>query len=103
MDRILLGSLLGVLAGGIAVAMMLPMTFPDRRSALLGAFCNRFLIGFVVGISALPLPALAGGALIGFLVSLPDAIITKAYAPILILGTVFGALIGIAVKTWGVA
>lgn len=102
MNHLLLGSLLGVLAGALAVAMMIPMKFPDRRAALLGAFCNRFLIGFVVGISTLPLPALAGGALIGFLVSLPDAIITRAYAPILILGTVFGALIALAVATWGV-
>ena len=54
MDKILLGSLFGVVAGDIAVAMMLPMKFPDRRAALLGAFCNRFLIGFVVGISVLP-------------------------------------------------
>jgi hypothetical protein len=101
MDKLLLGSLLGVLAGGIAVALMIPMRFPDRRAALLGAFCNRFLIGFVVGAAVLPLSPLAGGALIGFLVSLPDAIITKAYAPILILGTVFGGLIGLAVKAWG--
>jgi len=101
MNRILLGSLLGMLAGGIAVAMMIPMTFPDRRAAFLGAFLNRSLIGFVIGISTLPLPAYAGGALIGLLVSLPDAVITKAYAPILILGTVFGALIGLAVGAWG--
>jgi hypothetical protein len=101
MDKLWLGSLLGVVAGGIAVAMMLPMKFPDRRAALLGAFCNRFLIGFVVGISVLPLPPLAAGALIGFLVSLPEAIITKAYAPILILGTVFGGLIALAVAAWG--
>ncbi|HEX4964403.1 MAG TPA: hypothetical protein VF173_26535 [Thermoanaerobaculia bacterium] len=33
-----------------------------------------------------------------FLVSLPDAIITKAYASILILGTVCGASIGLAVR-----
>jgi hypothetical protein len=102
MDRILLGSLLGMLAGGIAVAMMVPMKFPDRRAAFLGAFLNRSLIGFVIGISTLQLPSYAGGALIGLLVSLPDAVITKAYAPILILGTVFGALIGLAVGVWGV-
>jgi hypothetical protein len=102
MDRLLLGSLLGVVAGGIAVAMMAPMPFPDRRAAFLGAFFNRFFIGFVVGASHLPMPAAACGALIGFLGSLPDAIITKAYAPILILGVVFGALIGWAVGVWGV-
>lgn len=102
MDKLWLGSLLGVAAGAIAVAMMLPMKFPDRRAALLGAFCNRFLIGFFIGASRLPLPVVAGGALIGFLVSLPDAIITKAYAPILVLGTIFGALIGWAVAAWGI-
>jgi hypothetical protein len=101
MDRILLGSLLGLLAGAITVAMMWPMQLPDRRAALLGAFCNRFVIGFVIGISALPLPSAARGALIGLLVSLPDAIITKTYAPILILGTLFGALIGVGVGAWG--
>jgi hypothetical protein len=102
MNRILLGSLLGMAAGGIAVLLMLPLKFPDRRAAFLGAFANRFVVGFVIGISVLPLPAWAGGALIGFLVSLPDAIITKAYAPILILGTVFGALIGLGVAAWGI-
>jgi hypothetical protein len=102
MEKLWLGALLGVAAGGIAVATMIPMKFPDRRAAFLGAFCSRFLIGFFIGSSSLPLPPVAGGALIGFLVSLPDAIITKAYAPILVMGTVFGALIGWAVGTWGV-
>jgi hypothetical protein len=102
MNKILLGSLLGMAAGGIAVLLMLPLKFPDRRAAFLGAFFNRFVVGFVIGISVLPLPAWAGGALIGFLVSLPDAIITKAYAPILVLGIVFGALIGLGVAAWGI-
>ena len=31
---------------------------------------------------------------VGILTSVPDAIITKAYAPILITGTVFGAIAG---------
>jgi hypothetical protein len=101
MEKLWLGALLGAAAGGIAVAMMIPMKFPDRRAALLGAFCNRFLIGFFIGTSSLPLPPIAAGALVGFLVSLPDAIITKAYVPILVLGTIFGALIGWAVSAWG--
>jgi hypothetical protein len=35
------------------------------------------------------------------LLSLPDAIITKAYAPILILGAVGGVVIGLIVGKWG--
>jgi len=35
------------------------------------------------------------------LLSLPDAIITKAFAPILILGAVGGVVIGLIVGKWG--
>jgi hypothetical protein len=38
----------------------------------------------------------------GVLLSLPDAIITKAFAPILILGAVGGLVIGLIVGKWGV-
>jgi hypothetical protein len=32
--------------------------------------------------------------LVGLLISLPDAIVTKAYVPILVIGVVGGAIIG---------
>jgi hypothetical protein len=102
MDRVWLGCLLGADAGALSVALMLPMQFPDRRAAFLGAFCNRFAIGFAVGISALRLSPLVAGALIGFVLSLADAIITRAVVPILVMGTLFGALIGWGVAAWGV-
>ncbi|HKQ61205.1 MAG TPA: hypothetical protein VJS92_07925 [Candidatus Polarisedimenticolaceae bacterium] len=35
------------------------------------------------------------------LTSLPDAIITKAYLPILVTGRIFGALAGWAAGRWG--
>jgi hypothetical protein len=39
----------------------------------------------------------------GLLLSLPDAIITKAYAPIIVIGVDRrGAIIGFVVKRWGV-
>jgi hypothetical protein len=38
----------------------------------------------------------------GLLLSLPDAIITKAYAPIIVLGIIGGAVIGFVVNRWGV-
>jgi len=73
---------------------MVPMQFPDKRTALSAAFASRFAIGFIVPVVHFPFPAAVGGALIGALISLPDAIITKAYAPILVIGTLGGALIG---------
>jgi hypothetical protein len=76
--------------GGLNVAAELD----DKTAALTGAFLNRFAIGFVIGAARLPVPAGANGLIFGVLLSLPDAIITKAYAPILILGAVGGVVIG---------
>jgi len=81
--------------------MMLPMEFPDKTAALLGAFLNRFGVGFVIGAATLPLPGWATGIIFGLLLSLPDAIITKAYVPIIVLGVIGGAIIGFIVNRWG--
>ena len=102
MSRLWLGVLLGLIAGAVSAAMMIPMKFPDKTTALLGAFTNRFLIGFFLGTSTLPISPMQAGALVGFLVSLPDAIITKAYAPILVFGTIFGVLIAVALQRWAI-
>jgi hypothetical protein len=80
---------------------MIPLTFTDKTAALAGAFLNRFAIGFVIGAAQLPLPGWANGLIFGVLLSMPDAIITKAYAPILILGAIGGTLIGFIVGKWG--
>ena len=94
MHVVLLGLACGVGFGALAVALMLPLEFPDRRTALLAAFCSRFAIGFLAPAVHLPLPMPATGALVGLLISLPDAIVTKAYLPILVVGTAGGALVG---------
>ena len=101
MDHVTLGILLGVAAGVIVVALMMPMTFPDKRAALTAAFVSRFAIGFLTANTILPIHPIATGALIGLMLSIPDALITKAYAPILVIGTVLGALCGGAVLLWG--
>jgi hypothetical protein len=80
---------------------MIPLEFQDKRAAMLGAFINRFSIGFVIGASSLSLPGWLQGLLIGLLLSLADAIITKAYAPILSLGAIGGLIIGAVVQKWG--
>jgi hypothetical protein len=102
MSRTLLGTICGLVYGALSAASTIPLNFLDKRAALLGAFLNRFAIGFVIGATRLPLPSWAQGLLFGILLSLPDAIITKAFAPILILGTVGGAIIGLIIGKWGV-
>jgi uncharacterized membrane protein len=41
------------------------------------------------------------GLVVGVLTSLPDAIITKAFAPIMITGVIFGTAAGFIVGRWG--
>lgn len=100
-SKILVGTISGIVFGMIAVAVMIPLSFEDKTAAITGAFINRFAIGFVIGAARLPLPGWASGLLFGLLLSLPDAIITKAYAPILIMGTLGGLVIGLIVGRWG--
>ena len=101
MSRLLLGTICGLVYGTLSAASMLPLTFADKTAALMGAFLNRFAIAFVIGAARLPLPGWANGLIFGLLLSLPDAIITKAYAPILVLGMIGGLVIGIIVGKWG--
>jgi hypothetical protein len=42
-----MGGRYGLIFRAVAVALMLPMRFPDKRTALLGAFASRFAIGCV--------------------------------------------------------
>jgi hypothetical protein len=94
MPRLPFGILAGLAYGAITVATMLPMTFPDKRAALLGAFLNRFAIGLLIPLVEFPAPRWAIGLGLGLLLSLPDGIITKAFAPIVGLGALGGLLIG---------
>ena len=100
MNRLLLGALLGVTVGVLDVLLMLPLKFQDRTTALLGAFCARFALGFFAATVRLPLPPVVTGIVVGILTSLPDAIITKAYVPIMVTGVIFGAICGWVVGRW---
>jgi hypothetical protein len=102
MNPVVFGLLAGVLFGLVDMALMLPMDFPDKKVALLGAFLSRFAIGFLTPLVNLPTPSWATGALVGLLISLPDAVITKAYVPIIVTGVIGGAAIGWAAGRWAV-
>jgi hypothetical protein len=56
---------------------------------------------FVIGATNRPQPGWTSGVLFGMLLSLPDAIITKAWVPILALSAIGGAIIGMVVGTLG--
>ena len=101
MSKLILGLIAGLVFGALDVALMLPMSFPDKTTALLGAFTSRFTIGFVIGCVQLPwLPGWGVGLLFGLLISLPDAIITHKYLPILVLGGIGGLIIGGLIHGW---
>jgi len=94
------GLISGLVFGTFVVATMLPMQFPDKKIALLAAFLSRFGIGRVIGCVQLPWPGWLIGIVFGLLLSLPEALITKAYAPILIIGTIGGGIIGGILHGW---
>jgi hypothetical protein len=95
------GLISGLVFGLVTVGMMLPMQFPGgKTTALVAAFISRFGIGLVIGCIQLPWPGWVVGIVFGLLLSVPSALITKAYAPIMIVGAVGGLVIGGVLHGW---
>jgi hypothetical protein len=101
MPRVLLGIICGLVFGVIDIGIMLPMTLPDKKTAITAAFIARFGIGFVIGAVRLPWQGWAVGLCFGLLLSTPDALITKAYGPIIGMGAIGGTIIGVIVGRFG--
>jgi hypothetical protein len=89
------GVLSGMILGIIAAGPMFKMAFPDKRAAIAAAFIERFSIGVLIPLVALPWPSWVIGIVFGFVLSLPSALITKATLPILAIGTIGGFVIGL--------
>jgi len=98
MSRVKTGFIAGLTFGIVDIIPMMFMDLPNRNIAITGAFLNRFAIGFLIPNTTLPLPGWLGGLLVAFLLSVPDAVITGSYAPILGFGLVGGAVIGFVVN-----
>ena len=94
MTQVALGVLCGAAFGAVAVALMLPLSFPNKPAALTAAFLNRFAIGLLIAVANLGLAGWLSGLVISLLLSAPAAIVTGAYAPILGIGAIGGLLIG---------
>ena len=97
MSRLKVGLIAGVDFGVIDIIPMLFMDLPNRNVAIAGAFTSRFAIGFLIPNTALPFAGWVNGLLISSLMSIPDAIITSAFGPILGFGAVGGIIIGFIV------
>jgi len=100
MNRIFLGVLLGIAFGVIDALMVVFGKTPWTTTMLLQAFFSRFAIGLLGANVWFGIHPVASGAIVGLLISLPDAFALKSYPGILGTGLLFGALAGWAAKAW---
>ncbi len=98
MNAIWLGVLCGLGFGVVDVLIMLPMKMENRTKkieAVTSAFIERFMLGFLIPNISLGIHPVTTGILLGLTLSLPSAIITRAYAPIVGIGVAGGIIIGV--------
>lgn len=98
MNHVTFGLICGLVFGVLDVLIMLPMKFETKRKkyeALSGAFLERFMLGLLIPNVGWSLHPIATGGLLGLGLSLPTAVITRAYVPITAIGLVGGVVIGL--------
>ncbi len=97
MNRITLGIIAGLIFGILDVLVMIPLPEKDKRKkaeAMISAFIERFMIGFIIPNLDLGVHPAITGLIIGTGLSVPTAIITRVYPPIIGIGVVGGLIIG---------
>jgi hypothetical protein len=101
MNRVVLGAICGLVFGVVDVLVMIPLRYENNRKrieAMGAAFIERFMVGFLIPNVELGIHPALTGLMLGTGLSLPSAIITRAYAPILGVGIAGSAIIGFIVK-----
>jgi hypothetical protein len=102
MNRLMLGVLCGIAFGVVDVLITVSGKHPGTTTAmLLQAFSSRFAIGVLAATVTLPVHPILAGAIVGLLISLPDAFALESYVGVLGTGLLFGALTAWAAKMWG--
>lgn len=97
MNRIILGLIFGLVFGVLDVLVMIPLKYEDNRKrieAMSGAFIERFMLGLLIPNVDLGINQIFVGLLLGLGLSIPTAIITRAYTPIIGIGAIGGIIIG---------
>jgi hypothetical protein len=101
MNKAILGAICGLVFGAVDVLIMIPLKYENSRKrieAMGAAFLERFMIGFLIPNVELGMHPALTGLLLGTGLSLPSAIITRAYAPIIGVGMAGSVIIGFIVK-----
>ncbi len=101
MNKIVLGTICGFSFGIIDVLIMIPLKYDNNRKrteAMVSAFIERFMIGFLIPNVDIELHSAIVGFIVGLGLSIPSAIITRVYAPIVGTGIVGGVIIGFIVQ-----
>lgn len=94
MDPLAKGVIAGAVYAIVTVGIMLPIKMEDKNAALIASFISRFSIGLLIAVATLPGPGWLAGVVIGLLLSLPQAVLTRMYGPLLGNGIIGGAIIG---------
>lgn len=97
MDALILGFIFGSAFGLFTALTMLPIKFntkKEKMEALIASFIERFMIGFLIPNVAFGVSPVITGLILGLFLSLPSAIITRSYLPIISIGLIGGVLIG---------
>ena len=95
MNNIVIGLIAGTIFGIVSIIPMFFMQFENKTRAMTASFISRFAIGFIIFNLELPIPNWLKGGLVGLVLSLPDALATKKYAPIIGLGLIGGIVCGL--------
>ena len=97
MNGITLGLISGIGFGIFSALIMVPMHFESDREkweAVTSAFADRFMIGLLIPNVIFGLDPVLTGLFLGVGLSIPSAIISRAYAPIILIGALGGLIIG---------
>jgi len=88
------GIIAGLAFGIVSVIPMLFMKFGDKTAAIMASFISRFAIGFIIFNLNVTAAGWLKGVMVGLVLSLPDALVTKQYKPIIGLGLIGGLICG---------
>lgn len=101
MDPLTLGILFGVALASFDVATLARLRWPSRAQkldALAAAAIERFMLGLLIPTVDLGTARWLAGVILGVGLSLPSALLTRAYQPVIGVGLVAGLLLGIVAQ-----